>query len=217
MSWVGERARLGRSGTRPASHSEASKLPTLWYFRTRVRSARGRAEPQPGRLCSPELNCMATAKFAGGPKLFPPRFLTSLTWVKSRRLHPCDSHCMSEKPMIDAGREKILSLAGETRFAPNGIVSRTLLRTAHSRVVLFGFAEGQELTEHTSTRHAVIQILSGECELTLAGQPHSLKSGDLVYMPPHLPHAVLATRQFSMLLTLSDAEPGVRPSPGAET
>ncbi|MDD5138748.1 MAG: cupin domain-containing protein [Verrucomicrobiales bacterium] len=113
---------------------------------------------------------------------------------------------MSEKPLIDVAQEKILSLADETRFAPNGIVSRTLLRTANSRVVLFGFAEGQELTEHTSTQHAVIQILSGECEFSLAGKPHALKAGDLIYMPPHLPHAVRATKQFSMLLTFSKPE-----------
>ena len=110
---------------------------------------------------------------------------------------------MSEKPLIDAGEQKILSLASETQFAPNGIVSRTLLRTATSRVVLFGFTEGQELTEHTSTQHATIQILSGECEFSLAGKPHALKAGDLLYMPPHLPHAVRATKQFSMLLTLA--------------
>lgn len=110
---------------------------------------------------------------------------------------------MTEQPLIQSDREKVLSLAAETRFTPNGIVSRTLLRTDNSRVVLFGFAEGQELTEHTSTQHATIQILSGECEFSLAGAPHDLKAGDLLYMPPNLPHAVKATKQFSMLLTLS--------------
>ena len=116
---------------------------------------------------------------------------------------------MTEKPLIDPEREKVLSLAAETQFAPNGIVSRTLLRTANSRTVLFGFAEGQELSEHTSTQHALIQVLSGECEFSLAGKPHQLKSVDLLYMPPGLPHAVKARQQFSMLLTLvrPDASP----------
>ena len=109
---------------------------------------------------------------------------------------------MSEQPLIDIQQEKILSLAKETQFAPNGIVSRTLLRTPTSRVVLFGFAVGQELSEHTSTQHALIQILSGQCEFSLAGKPHPLKTGDVLYMPPNLPHAVKATEQFSMLLTL---------------
>ena len=116
---------------------------------------------------------------------------------------------MNEKPIIDSASAKILTLAEEIRYAPNGIVSRTLLQTPHSRTVLFGFAAGQELTEHTSTQHAVIQILSGECEFALAGKPHLLKAGHLLYMPPNLPHAVKALTEFSMLLTLSrPAAPG---------
>ncbi len=113
---------------------------------------------------------------------------------------------MNEQPVIDSSAAKILSLADETKFAANGIVSRTILRTANSRVVLFGFSEGQELTEHTSTQHAVIQILSGECEFSLAGKPNVVKAGDLIYMPPNLPHAVKAITPFSMLLTFSKPE-----------
>ena len=105
-------------------------------------------------------------------------------------------------PLIDSGEKKILSLSHETQFTDNGIVSRTLLRTPTTRVVLFGFAEGQELSEHTSTSQALIQVLSGRCEFTLDGKPHTLKAGDLLHMPPNLPHAVKATEKFSMLLTL---------------
>jgi len=109
---------------------------------------------------------------------------------------------MSEQPLLDMRREQVIALADETQFAPNGIVSRTLMRTPGARMVLFGFAEGQELTEHTSTQHALIQVLSGECEFSLAGRPQPLKAGDLLYMPPNLPHAARATKSFSMLLTL---------------
>jgi quercetin dioxygenase-like cupin family protein len=129
-----------------------------------------------------------------------------LICVKARPSLLGDTPGMSERPLIDPAAESIISLAAETKYAANGIVSRTILRTPNSRVVLFGFAEGQELTEHTSTQHAVIQILSGECELSLAGKPHAVKAGDLIYMPPNLPHAVKANRQFSMLLTLSKPE-----------
>src|SRR5580765_8105610 len=110
---------------------------------------------------------------------------------------------MSEQPLIDPELESIVSLPQETQFAPNGIVSRTLLRTDSTRVVLFGFAEGQELTEHTSTQQAVVQILSGECEFDLAGESRLVKAGDFIYMPPNLKHSVRATKPFSMLLTLT--------------
>ena len=110
---------------------------------------------------------------------------------------------MNEQPLVDAKQEKILSLSSETQFAANGVVSRVVLRTKSVRVVLFGFAEGQELTEHTSTSDAMIQILSGECEFSLAGKWHALKGGDFLFMPARLPHALRATKQFSMLLTLT--------------
>ena len=126
-----------------------------------------------------------------------------LTRVKAANAFAIYRGRMNERPLIESGSEKILCLPKETQFAPNGIVSRTVLSTANLRTVLFGFAEGQELTEHTSTQHALIQILSGECEFSLAGVPHRLKAGDFLYMPPNLPHAVKATQQFSMLLTLS--------------
>jgi quercetin dioxygenase-like cupin family protein len=113
---------------------------------------------------------------------------------------------MTEKPLIDGGSQAVVTLTDETRWAPNGIVSRTLLRTSNLRVVLFGFAEGQELTEHTSTQNALIQILSGECEFLLAGERRELKAGDLLFMPANLRHAVRAAKQFSMLLTLSKPE-----------
>jgi quercetin dioxygenase-like cupin family protein len=125
-----------------------------------------------------------------------------LTCIKASGAELCNNVCMSEQPLIDLNQEKLISLAEETQFAANGIVSRTLLRAPGVRVVLFGFAEGQELTEHTSTQRALVQVLSGECDFSLSGQVHHLKTGDLLYMPPNAPHALTATKQFSMLLTL---------------
>lgn len=109
---------------------------------------------------------------------------------------------MKEQPLLDSAEAKVLSLDKETGFAPNGIVSRTVLSTANGRVVLFAFAEGQQLTEHTTTQHATVQVLSGECEFDLARDTHQLKAGDYLHMPPGLPHAVRAKTAFSMLLTL---------------
>jgi len=126
----------------------------------------------------------------------------SLVWVKAAGVELVENVNMSEQPLIRLDQPKVIALAKETQFAPNGIVSRTLLRAPNGRMVLFGFAAGQELTEHTSTQHALIQILSGECEFSLAGKPRALKAGDLLYLPPNLPHAVKATSQFAMLLTL---------------
>lgn len=120
---------------------------------------------------------------------------------------------MKEQPLIAPNETKVLVLTDETKFAANGIVSRTILNTAHSRTILFGFAEGQQLSEHTSTQHALIQILSGECDFSLDGKVHPLKAGEFLHMPPNLPHAVLAKQPFSMLLTL--VKPAHKPESGS--
>jgi quercetin dioxygenase-like cupin family protein len=113
---------------------------------------------------------------------------------------------MKERSLIDRAETRVLTLADETRYAENGIVSRTLLDTGMARVVLFGFKAGQSLSEHLTTRHALVQILSGRCEFNLDGVWHTLETGSLVHMPPHLRHAVRASEDFSMLLTLVHAE-----------
>jgi quercetin dioxygenase-like cupin family protein len=118
---------------------------------------------------------------------------------------------MSEHPILPTGETRVVSLAEETRYAPNGIVSRTVFRFDRQRVVLFGFSEGQELTEHTSTSHALVQILSGRSEWTLDGEARTLNAGDLLHMPPNLPHAVKAIEPFSMLLTLLPENPPLAP------
>jgi hypothetical protein len=94
----------------------------------------------------------------------------NLICIKERRPAELEVRGMNEQPCIDINKAQVLALDRETQFAPNGIVSRTLLKTGYSRIVLFGFDAGQELTEHTSTQHALVQVLSGECDFSLAGE-----------------------------------------------
>jgi quercetin dioxygenase-like cupin family protein len=87
-----------------------------------------------------------------------------------------------------------------------GILSRTLSADGGAKVVLFGFAEGEELSEHTSTRPATIHVLSGDIELTLGEERTDARPGTWVHMAPGLPHALRAREPSVMLLTLFDAD-----------
>ena len=109
---------------------------------------------------------------------------------------------MSARTLLATDRAGSLSLGAATQFSDSGIVSRTLLDAERTRVVLFGFAAGQELTEHATPARAVIQMLSGRAEWTLGKEKRTLAAGDLLHLPPGQPHAVVATEPFSMLLTL---------------
>ncbi|MCC6801790.1 MAG: cupin domain-containing protein [Anaerolineae bacterium] len=84
----------------------------------------------------------------------------------------------------------------------DGILSRTILDTASVRFVLFYFAAGQELSEHTAASPAVIHILAGEVRLELGSDAKDAHPGSIAYMPAGLRHAVFAKTQAVMLLQL---------------
>jgi quercetin dioxygenase-like cupin family protein len=69
-------------------------------------------------------------------------------------------------------------------------------------VTLFAFDAGQELSEHTAPFDALVHVLDGEAEIRISGQPFHLKAGEAIIMPANQPHAVKATKQFKMLLTM---------------
>lgn len=112
--------------------------------------------------------------------------------------------------LLDPAAAGALDLAAATQFSPTGIVSRGVVSAPGLRVTLFGFAAGQELTEHTSSSRALIQILSGTSKWTIASEARVVRAGEILHLPPGTPHAVCADEPFSMLLTLV-REPAATP------
>jgi quercetin dioxygenase-like cupin family protein len=84
----------------------------------------------------------------------------------------------------------------------DSIISRTIHQDERLKVVLFGFAPGQELSEHTAAVPAVIHILEGEAQLTLDELSKSAHSGSWTWIPANLPHSVFAQTKVIMLLLL---------------
>jgi quercetin dioxygenase-like cupin family protein len=86
-----------------------------------------------------------------------------------------------------------------------GILSRTLHASDDAKVVLFGFAAGEELSEHTASRPVTIHVLSGELELTIAGERVAAVPGTWAHLAAGVPHALRARAPSAMLLTLVGA------------
>ncbi len=95
-----------------------------------------------------------------------------------------------------------LDLAGLIDYQTGAVVSRTLIKKATGTVTLFAFDRGQELSEHTAPFDALVQVLDGEAQITVSGNPLQLSAGAMVIMPAEEPHAVKAVTPFKMLLTM---------------
>jgi quercetin dioxygenase-like cupin family protein len=95
-----------------------------------------------------------------------------------------------------------LDLAKEVQPPHKGILSRTLFSDDRLKAVAFGFAQGEELSEHTASMPAVLHFLQGEASLTLGDDTLDAKPGTWVHMPKGLRHSIQAKTPVVMLLLL---------------
>jgi quercetin dioxygenase-like cupin family protein len=92
--------------------------------------------------------------------------------------------------------------SGLIGYQPGAIVSREIIRRDAGTVTLFAFDKGQGLSEHTAPYDALVHIMEGEAEITIAGNPLRARKDDLLILPAGKPHALQAKKRFKMLLTM---------------
>ena len=97
------------------------------------------------------------------------------------------------------------SILSEIQVPAKGILSHTLYNDEQAKIIVFGFAAGEELTAHTAPMPATIQILSGEVTLILGPDSCEAGPGCLVHMAPQLTHGIVARTPAMVLLTLLKA------------
>jgi quercetin dioxygenase-like cupin family protein len=95
-----------------------------------------------------------------------------------------------------------LDLAAESVPPENGILSRTIFQDEHVKAVVFGFAAGQELSEHTAAKPAMLYFVKGQASLGLGGDTHRAQAGSWAHMPANLKHSIRAETAVVVLLVL---------------
>ena len=98
----------------------------------------------------------------------------------------------------------------ETSFDPasiasyqhSTIVSKTLIDKPSGTVTVFAFDKGEGLSEHAAPFDALANVIDGEAEIIISGNPHNVKTGEMIIMPANIPHAVRAVKSFKMILTM---------------
>ncbi|MCP4968615.1 MAG: cupin [bacterium] len=96
----------------------------------------------------------------------------------------------------------LADLAAEVDIPVNGTLSRVVYKDDNVRLVVFAFDTGEELTDHTAGVPAIVQVASGELEISLEGVVSTIGPKSWVHMPAGLTHAVKALEPSVMLLTL---------------
>ena len=98
--------------------------------------------------------------------------------------------------------ERVLPLVDLIGYQEGSVVSRTIIDRKTGTLTLFAFGQGQGLSEHTAPFDALVYILDGEADITIAGKTYRVGAGEMLIMPANKPHALKATQQFKMLLAM---------------
>lgn len=98
----------------------------------------------------------------------------------------------------------ITQLREQIEYPSAGVLSKVLLKDNACQYTLFCLAANTDISEHTSTRNATINVIEGRGLLTLSGENIALTSGVFVFMPANAPHALKAEENMTFLLTLSE-------------
>ena len=86
---------------------------------------------------------------------------------------------------------------------PDGsILSRTFYKDERLSAILFSFAAGEELSEHTLAYPAILHFLSGRARLKLGEDESIVEAGAWARMAPQLPHTIIAETPVVMLLLM---------------
>lgn len=96
----------------------------------------------------------------------------------------------------------ILNLAKEAEPPADGILSRTIFQDDRVKAVIFGFGQGQELSEHTASKTAMLHFVHGEAAVVLGDDLQEAQAGTWVHMPAGLKHSIKAKTPVVMLLVL---------------
>ena len=98
---------------------------------------------------------------------------------------------------------KPIEMESLIEYQEGSVVSMEVIKKELGTVTIFAFDKGQGLSEHSAPFDAMVQIIDGEAEITLAGEPHTVKKGEMLIMPANVPHALQAVNgPYKMILTM---------------
>ena len=96
----------------------------------------------------------------------------------------------------------VINLQKDITYQEGSIVSKEISKSDSGSMTIFAFDKGQGLSEHKTPFDAYAAIIDGTAEITVGGKKHRLNKGEMLHMPPDVPHSVHAPGQFKMILVM---------------
>lgn len=109
---------------------------------------------------------------------------------------------MSKQLLKNIPYTQEIEFASLVDYQEGQVVSRTLSQGPNLSLTLFAFDKNEEISTHSSTGDALVQILDGQARITIGDQQFQLGKGEAIVMPANIPHALFGIERFKMFLTV---------------
>ena len=96
----------------------------------------------------------------------------------------------------------LLKLKDMVAYQDGSIVSKEVINKQTGTVTIFAFDQDQGLSEHTAPFDALVYIIDGNVDISISGEIHRLKKGEMIIMPGGKPHSLKAVEKFKMMLVM---------------
>jgi quercetin dioxygenase-like cupin family protein len=97
---------------------------------------------------------------------------------------------------------KNVLLKDEINYQDGSVVSKQIIKKPNGNITLFAFDKDESLTEHASPFEAIVYMVEGEMKIKVGGVPHNVQTGEIITLPPNIPHGLIALQKSKMLLTM---------------
>lgn len=101
-----------------------------------------------------------------------------------------------------AEKLEIKNFKDDIEYQTDSTIIKMVAKKSNGNIVLFAFDKDQGLIEHSASSDALVYIIEGEIEFTIAGEKYLLKEGDTLTLPAKIPHSLYAINRTKMLLVI---------------
>jgi quercetin dioxygenase-like cupin family protein len=97
---------------------------------------------------------------------------------------------------------KVLAVNDLVQYQEGTVASRMIVFKKTGTITLFAFDAGEGLSEHSAPYDAILTVTDGVADVSIAGTPFTVRTGEMIILPANIPHAVRAEQKFKMTLTM---------------
>lgn len=97
---------------------------------------------------------------------------------------------------------QVKKLSDIVSYQDNAVVSSEIIKKGAGTITVFAFDKGQGLSEHTAPFDVLVNVIDGQAEVKIAGNPFVVNQGEIIILPANEPHSLQAIEKFKMLLVM---------------